>query len=309
LESCCFPIVEVPQKKIGPFNFQFKILKKVFTNGINIVCFDLHWPTPICGGILAKIFWGHPLIFWGHGFGHSKIAKFVKKILLKFADGIILYGYRGHKVLLESGILEKKLFVAPNSIVIKNGRNCAYEPKTHFLFVGRLQKRKKINLLIQAFSKIEYGDLKLIIVGDGDIKNELKELCSILKIEDNVLFLPGTNDHQKLLPLFSNALAYVSPGACGLGVLHSFAHGIPIITCNDSNHGPEIEWVTNGFNGIISPSDSVDNIVLALKVLTENPFYAQQLGNNSFKTFAKASPEEMLKGFLSAIKKAAICYE
>lgn len=70
------------------------------------------------------------------------------------------------------------------------------ENKKIVLFVGRLESIKRIDLLIQAYSTVKTTDSKLIIVGDGSLRQELRILVQKKGIEENVIFtgaLTGTD--------------------------------------------------------------------------------------------------------------------
>ena len=44
---------------------------------------------------------------------------------------------------------------------------------------------------------------------------------------------------------------FLHPGAVGLGILDSFAAGLPFLTTTEALHGPEIAYLENGKNGLI----------------------------------------------------------
>jgi glycosyltransferase involved in cell wall biosynthesis len=291
-----------PVKQVFGLKLQKGLGKIAFVKGINIVCFDLHWPMPIFWGIIAKSLFGVPLVFWGHGFGKSKIAKALKCILVQLSDGIILYSFTKKKELVAAGIPLGKIFVAPNSIFVPNSKDFSFsKKKKYFLYLGRLQNRKKLEILMQAFSNLKNKAVRLKIVGDGKIKRELIKLARLLKIEDRVDFIRGSYDPQKIQRLFEKAIAYVSPGACGLGIIHSFAYGVPVVTCVDTNHGPEIEMLKNGENGLILKTTKCNELANSLEILLTDKNLALKLGRNAFLSFKKNSPEVMINSFNKAL--------
>jgi glycosyltransferase involved in cell wall biosynthesis len=60
--------------------------------------------------------------------------------------------------------------------------------KKIILYVGRLSKEKNIPTLIKAFSKLTEENLRLIIVGDGDLSNDFQNLVAALNIQNKVIF-------------------------------------------------------------------------------------------------------------------------
>ena len=70
-------------------------------------------------------------------------------------------------------------------------------------FVGRLDHQKGVNFLIEAFSKLKLLDnLKLVIIGEGDLKKDLQLQAVQLGINDNVIFAGFKSDIHNYYQLF-----------------------------------------------------------------------------------------------------------
>ena len=78
--------------------------------------------------------------------------------------------------------------------------------------------------------------------------SSLRELVRELDLESQVEFFLNFDDFV-LKSHFSNAIAYVSPGHVGLGVVHAFAYGVPVITISSFKHAPEFSYcsVSNSY--------------------------------------------------------------
>lgn len=298
-ESVTYNHIRCPSIKILGMNLQLGIKKIIENADVNIIGFDFHWPNPMIYALLKSRL---PVIYWGHGIGRSKLAAYLKTKLIKRAGGIILYGYRGRDKLIDLGVNKNKIFVAPNTIFVPNHSDCSNCKKDFFLFVGRLQLRKKIDVLIDAYViyKKRNGKKKLIIVGDGSILESLKKQANKSGFLKSIIFLPGTMDNIKLKKIYSNAIAYVSPGHVGLGVVHAFSYGVPVLTMYSRYHAPEFEYMKNNFNGIIS-APTVDDYAAALLKIDEN-CNSSIMGKNGYKTYIEnANPQKMLSGFKTAV--------
>lgn|GEM_PF-2516105 len=108
--------------------------------------------------------------------------------------------------------------------------------KKGVLYVGRLEKHKRVDFLIDAFAKLDYSDAKLLIVGGGSAENEIKEKIKKDKLEGKVQLL-GRLPDEKLL-LYYNAVdvvatASVHEGFC-VPVIESYACGTPFVGTNIS---------------------------------------------------------------------------
>src|SRR5690606_22004900 len=91
-------------------------------------------------------------------------------------------------------------------------------------------------------------EIKLDIIGDGEMKGYIKEFVKNNKLEENVI-LHGTLFGEKSYKYFLDAHIMVIPGAVGLSILHAYSFGLPIITSKNSSHGPEIELFKEGITG------------------------------------------------------------
>jgi glycosyltransferase involved in cell wall biosynthesis len=114
---------------------------------------------------------------------------------------------------------KKRIVVIPNWFDIdKVGRNDRSLPSSnslgsHILFVGRLHKVKRVDLLLRAFSILHKSDpnMQLFIAGgdDGEEQN-LVALANNLEISGNVHFL-GYVNRETILDIISNSDLLVLP--------------------------------------------------------------------------------------------------
>ena len=104
-------------------------------------------------------------------------------------------------------------------------------PGEYLLFVGRLSKRKGLEVLLRAYAGLS-NPRPLLIIGDGPERVSMEKLSKVLQIEKKVFFLGSREGSEKNL-LLKNAWAVVVPTltweACSLVVLESFASGKAVI--------------------------------------------------------------------------------
>lgn len=102
------------------------------------------------------------------------------------------------------------------------------------LFVGSINERKGIRHLIEAMPLIlkKFPGTKLLVVGDGNLKNEMVELLRTLDVSDNVIFT-GAIPHNDLPPYFATADVFVLPSfseGFGLVVAEALSSATIVIT-------------------------------------------------------------------------------
>ncbi len=107
----------------------------------------------------------------------------------------------------------------------------------YFITVGRIEKKKNINMIVNAF--IEYinkgGKFDLVLAGGiGEGGDEIIDKILKLAVSDRIHLL-GYVPENDLAPLISGSLAYVFPTnyeGFGIPVLESFAAHVPLIASN-----------------------------------------------------------------------------
>ena len=108
-----------------------------------------------------------------------------------------------------------------------------------FITIGRLDQPKGQGFLIRIFKEVvkKYDHAKLVILGDGPLENELKDMVLELRLEKKV-FLLGV--HQNIFPFIKNSNCFVFTSLWeGLGnvLIEALSLSIPIIS-TDCKYGP-----------------------------------------------------------------------
>jgi glycosyltransferase involved in cell wall biosynthesis len=131
---------------------------------------------------------------------------------LKFYKNIINLGYRKMDLLIcQTEVMKQqfsehfskiekrtKVIVVPNPIDLKVSKTLSslkidtILPDQYIVSAGRLIELKGYDLLIESFSKLkqEHPNLKLVILGEGELLEELQSQAETLNISDSVIF-PG----------------------------------------------------------------------------------------------------------------------
>lgn len=156
---------------------------------------------------------------------------------------------------IQAGLPEDKVVVKPNFLQITPKNDV--DKENYVVFVGRLKNEKGIWTLIKAWRNAQ--DLKLKILGDGELMNELQAYVD--KYSLNVEFL-GYCSQDKVIDVVRRALIQVIPSECYEGfpvsVLEAFASKTPVIASDIGSLG---EIIDNGKNGLLfKSSDHIDLI-------------------------------------------------
>jgi len=219
-------------------------------------------------------------IWWGHGYNFqaslrppamTRIKETIKRVMTRRADGLITYTARGTEYWRQQGLPDSRVVPFYNTIDVEGlrkagaeisqqqrmelRRKMGLEGKYVLLFSGRLYAEKKVDFLLKAFAllKKSYPDVALLIIGDGEERDNLEQMATRLDRND-VHFLGELVDSKETAAYFSLADLQVIPGAVGLAIVHGFAFGLPLITTESPGHGPELEYLSRD-NGAMTRID------------------------------------------------------
>lgn len=116
------------------------------------------------------------------------------------------------------------------------------------LYVGRLTKVKNISSLISAFNLIKSNDNKLVIVGEGDLKNALISQVENSNLSNNVLFV-GRFESNELYAWYNLASLFVLPSIYepfGAVTAEALQAGCPVLC---SRNAGSSSLINEGING------------------------------------------------------------
>lgn len=140
-----------------------------------------------------------------------------------------------------------------------------------FLSVGRLEKDKKVDLVIKASAIVrEQAGFQTVIVGTGKDEAEFRELASRLALE-GVVILTGYVPDEDLANLYNIADVYIGAGAAelqGIAVMEAMASGLPVLAAN-AVALPEL--VNDGENGFLFELNPGDLASKMLQMLAHRP--------------------------------------
>lgn len=161
---------------------------------------------------------------------------------------------------------------------------------------GRLHHFKQFDLLIQSFSKIKdrFYDWDLVILGDGEEKENLSKLITNLQLKDRI-FLPGSvsniADWYHRADLF--VLSSLVEGFPNV-LLEAMTHGLPCISFNcDTGPSDMIEHGSNGY--LIDPIEKESGLINAMEELIDNEDLRRKFSKNSILLRDKYSTDNVMR--------------
>lgn len=166
-------------------------------------------------------------------------------------------------------------------------KNLGIKSKEYILSVGSLNKRKNIQMLIDAYSSID-TDKKLVIVGK-------KENANLLSENKNIIFT-GYVEDEELKVLYKNAMLFVFPSiyeGFGIPLIDAQNFGIPVL-CSDIQvfreiGGRSIEYMKLQYEDFVTKLSELESNTEKQKMLVN-------LGNQNLTKYVKKALEKQIEG-------------
>ena len=155
----------------------------------------------------------------------------------------------------------------------------AIRPKSYLLFLGRLDPRKGIDVLLEAMVLLQGRcDLDLVVAGRGSAGPALEALAARLGLSRQVHFVGQTVGQQKLW-LLQNSQCMIVPSrtweAFGVVVVESLAAGRPVIA---SRLPGLADLIRPEQTGLLVPPESPQRLADAIREIARDPQRADAWG-------------------------------
>jgi glycosyltransferase involved in cell wall biosynthesis len=226
----------------------------------------------------------------------------VRRQFLESLDGLIAYSSRGAKEFAELGISRERIFVTVNAVdpppqPPPPDRLARFTGKPVVLFVGRLQARKRVDLLLRACAALpEFLQPILVVVGDGPERGRLEKLAQ--EIYPNTQ-LTGDRRGVELEESFIHADLFVLPGTGGLAVQQAMRWGLPVIAAQGDGTQDDLVQPENGWR---VPQGDLQALTRTLQYALEDVPRLRRMGQASFQIVQEqANIEKMAEVFILAL--------
>jgi glycosyltransferase involved in cell wall biosynthesis len=263
-------------------------------------------------GLKRVAFWGHGKNRRGSGFGFFERCK---QRTLNWVTWWFAYTAGTADYLQGQGVPKSKITAVQNSVdtrrIQEYVRSLDPDAKAKVraklgipsnasvgIFVGALQKVKSVPLLLEASLAIRkrVDEFHLIIVGGGPEEEVIRES---VRGHAWVHFLgPRFGDEKS--ELLAIADAFLMPGSVGLAILDAFAAGLPLVTTQLSTHCPELEYLEESRNGLMT-AHHPERYAEAVAQLFTDRAKMGALREGARRSAEKYSIENMVENFTDGI--------
>lgn len=263
------------------------------------------------------------LAYWGHGENRQSraptgVRERWKQLWLRRVDWWFAYTELTEALLRERGVPGSRITcldnaidtsgfrlelasVKPPDVAALRARHRVPDGAPIGLYCGSLYPDKQLDLLIEACVRIRrrVPQFMLAIVGEGP---EMTWLRRRIRAEDWVIATGALRGRDKAA-WFRAASVVLNPGLVGLGVLDALCAGLPMVTTRGARHSPEIAYLRDRHNGLMT-DDSVADYADAVATLLERPAIHRLLGSNALRDGQRYTIEGMAQRFSDGIARA-----
>lgn len=243
----------------------------------------IHAHTIHFGGTVARPFQKFckvPMVITTHG-GDTDLAlepdmQASARTICNYADAVVAVSSTCQKKVASLQITSPTTYIL-NGFATQNVQEANPLP-FRVIQVGKLSWQKRISLTIQAVAKLRetYPQVTLTVVGDGELREELENLCKQLQIEDIVQFLGYLTNMESLAEMAKSQIFIMPSVKEGFGIVYLEAMASGCITIGTRGEGIA-DVITHGENGFLVEPDSVESIAETIAYCFEHPNESTQI--------------------------------
>lgn len=187
--------------------------------------------------------------------------------------------------------LRKKLNMNPGDFIIGS--------------VGNFVPHKDFETLIRAFKLIcdEKKDVKLLLVGEGELLNDMKKLSKELDISGNVVFTGYAENIGELMNVLDLYAATSQEEGLNTSVIEAMMHGLPVVA---TKAGGLPELVKDEYNGYLCEVKDYKRIADRLIILLNDEEKIHRFSLNSFEISEKFKEANMVEKYRNLYHKILI---
>ncbi len=223
-----------------------------------------------------------------------------RKLVSRFANRIITLTLTD-KLNYEKHYHAKNVSVISNPVTIPNVTASKLEEK-RVLTVARFTYQKGLDLLLNIWKIVctKFPDWKLVIIGDGELKNELLKQREIYGLTETVEILEPTNHISEI---YAKTSIYAMPSrfeGMPLVLIEAKNFGIPIVSF-DCETGPR-DIVKHNEDGILVEPFNIVSFATSLMKLMGDQSLRNKYGNNALSDLERFTLSSFVDKWIDALE-------
>jgi len=232
-----------------------------------------------------------------------KLYNILIPYLYRYPHQIIVVSKGIFTTLIKMGVPKKKIKIINNPlpasapVISKPLPRPNDTLKNYILGVGRLDKNKGFDLLIEAFSNIPDKNMHLVILGEGPERKKLESIISNKNLSDRIHLYGLVND---IWPWYRHSKCFVSSSlmeSWGNSIVEAMSQGCPVVAF-DCDYGPR-EIITDGLNGLLVTINDVQSLTNNITVLLSDNLLRNKICHNGLTRSSEFNSRKLSAQWLS----------
>lgn len=230
-------------------------------------------------------------------------SRTIMKFLYKRADGFVFQTDEARDYFCKK-IQDKSIVIAnPVDDRFLKTKYVGYK-STEFINVGRLNEQKNQILLIESFKDVikKYPNYKLLIYGEGSLKNELSMYIKDNKLNNNVKLCGNVDDIDNILKDKKGFILSSKYEGMPNALMEAMAVGVPCISTDCPCGGPR-ELIKNNINVLLVKSNDKNELVSAMYKIIENDKMCKKIAMSAKKNMNNYSCDKIVSKWFEFMKE------
>lgn len=232
----------------------------------------------------------HPLVInTVHGYLFDENSNFIKKVIMILAekfvrpvtDTILVMNSTDYEIAKKYNLYKKNLYsingmgINASKFPFSTEENKSYLrekyniPKDDFLliYVAEFSKRKNQKFLIESLKSLiseGYNNVKLLLLGDGVLLDDMKQYSKTLGIEDNIIFKGYIKEVCDYYQISDICVSSSRIEGLPFNIMEAMSTGLPVIASKIKGH---IDLVNPGENGFLYEYNNINEFCNYVKIL------------------------------------------
>ena len=232
----------------------------------------------------------------------SALIRKIRNIAYRCTSGMVFQTEDARAYFCKS--IQRKGTIIPNPIKEDLPERWEGERTKEIVNFCRLNHQKNLPLLIKAFAKFhrEHEDYKLVIYGEGVLKDSLIRLAQDLNIDNKVEIRNFTSNIHECILKSSMFVSSSDYEGISNSMIESMGIGLPCI-CTDCPVGGARMMIKHGENGMLVPIRDEEKLANAMSYIANNSEEANRIGRQATNIRNKLSVDHIAKAWMLKIER------
>lgn len=264
------------------------------------------------------------LAFWGHGANMqaasaSRTGETIKRVVSKRVHWWFAYndaavrtvrglGFPADRITnaqnaIDTRLLRRELATTTDDDIARYRKVIGLTGSNVCVYLGAMYREKQLPFLVRACDLIreQVPDFEMVFVGSGSDAHVVEEAAAARPWMHHV----GPRFGREKAECLRAAKLLLVPSAVGLVVLDAFAAEVPLVTIDDAQHGPEIDYLVDGENGrLLARGRSSEQYAAAVVDLLRDDAQRKHLMDGGRRASQRYTLEAMVERFADGVERA-----